>query len=141
MAERKNIKRATKAAGAAERSPASNRKITANRKTSAAKTRSKSGGKDVVKLLESLGMSPDTLETIAGNWKNQLSSKVTNKIEETDLREAFDRAREVADGSVDSVKKYSKKNPTLFFSGLAAVLMGAGLLAAAGREATADDEE
>lgn len=141
MAERKNTQKSAKATVAVKRAPAATRKKTATSKTSAAKKSSKAkSGKDVVKLLTSLGISPGMLETMAGNWKNQLSSKVTNKIEETDLKEAFERAREVADGSVDSVKKYSKKNPTLFFSGLAAVLMGAGLLAAAGREAT-DDEE
>lgn len=97
-------------------------------------------GQNLAQMLDRLGISPQILEAMADTWKSQLSNQVRNKIEETDVREALDKARELAGGSVDRVKDYSRKNPTLFFSGLAAILMGAGLLAAAGREEMDEDD-
>jgi len=138
-------KKATKAASKGKSAVASSStkaKAKKSASTSSKTTASrKKDGQDILKMLGSLGINSNMLESMVGNWRNQLSSKLTNTIEETDLREAFERAREVTDGSVDRVKEYSKKNPTMFFSGLAAVLMGAGLLAAAGRQAAKDDEK
>jgi hypothetical protein len=89
----------------------------------------------VAGMLANLGLDEQLINSMVDQWRGQLSETVTHKIQETDLREAFDKARELTSGSVERVKEFSQKNPKMFYSGLAAILVGAGLLAAAGRPA------
>lgn len=76
------------------------------------------------------------MQSMVENWKGQLNSKVTSSIQDADLKVAYDKARELASGSASKLKTYAKDNPSMVYSGLAAVLVGAGLLAAAAKQST-----
>jgi hypothetical protein len=100
------------------------------------------GEATLTQLLDRLGVSPRMIETMVDTWKSQLSTSVAHKIEETDVRDALEKAKLVASGSGEKLKDLSRKNPKLFYSGVAAVLMGAGLLAsAASAPATVEEDD
>lgn len=110
---------------------------TRNRSTSMAPA----GDATLTQLLDRLGVSPRMIETMVDTWKSQLSTTVASRIEETDVRDALEKAKIVASGSGEKLKDLSRKNPKLFYSGVAAVLMGAGLLAAAASSPATDEDD
>jgi len=91
-------------------------------------------------ILSKLGIDENLINGMIDNWRSQLTQSLTTAIQETDLRDAFDKVRLVSGGSADVVKNYSQRNPKLFYSGVTAVLIGSALIAAAAREAAADVE-
>jgi hypothetical protein len=102
---------------------------------------SQSGSGDGIQgILRKLGIDENLINGMIDNWRSQLTQSLTTAIQETDLRDAFDKVRLVSSGSADVVKNYSQRNPKLFYSGVTAVLIGSALIAAAAREAAADVE-
>jgi hypothetical protein len=91
-------------------------------------------------ILKKIGVDENLINGMIDNWRSQLTQTLTSAIQETDLRDAFDKVRQASTGSADVVKNYSSRNPKLFYSGVAAVLIGTGLIAAAAREAASDVE-
>lgn len=110
-------------------------KSKSRRPASAARTPSSaSSGKANLKgTLQKLGID----ESVVDLWRDQakltVSRKVQTSIEEFDVSSAIDMAKKYASMSSEKLKQVSKKNPKSFYSGLAAILVGAGLLAAAAR--------
>jgi hypothetical protein len=101
---------------------------------------SSGGGEGIQGILRKLGIDENLINGMIDNWRSQLTQSLTTAIQETDLRDAFDKVRLVSGGSADVVKNYSQRNPKLFYSGVTAVLIGSALIAAAAREAAADSE-
>jgi hypothetical protein len=101
---------------------------------------SSSGAGGIQGILSKLGIDENLINGMIDNWRSQLTQSLTTAIQETDLRDAFDKVRLVSGGSADVVKNYSQRNPKLFYSGVTAVLIGSALIAAAAREAAADVE-
>lgn len=99
-----------------------------------------SSGEGIQGILRKLGVDENLINGMIDNWRKQLTDSLTHTIQDTDLRDAFDKVRLVSTGSADAVKNYSQRNPKLFYSGVAAVLIGSGLIAAAAREAASDTE-
>lgn len=97
-------------------------------------------GDGIQGILRKLGIDENLINGMIDNWRSQLTQSLTTAIQETDLRDAFDKVRLVSGGSADVVKNYSQRNPKLFYSGVTAVLIGSALIAAAAREAAADVE-
>lgn len=64
-------------------------------------------------------------------WRDRVSGPVGKQIEKIDVSEALEKAREYASMSGEAIKKAGGKNPKMFYSGLAAILVGAGLMASA----------
>jgi hypothetical protein len=91
-------------------------------------------------VLRKLGIDETLINGMIDNWRKQLTDTVTSTIQETELRDAFDKVRHVMGGSAETVKTYSARNPKLFYSGVTAVMIGAGLIAAAARDAAGDTE-
>jgi hypothetical protein len=109
--------------------------------TGGSSSMSSSGTGDGIQgILRKLGIDENLINGMIDNWRSQLTQSLTTAIQETDLRDAFDKVRLVSGGSADVVKNYSQRNPKLFYSGVTAVLIGSALIAAAAREAAADVE-
>ena len=110
--------------------------------TGSSSTSSSGGGAGagIKGILSKLGIEENLINGMIDNWRSQLTQSLTTAIQETDLRDAFDKVRLVSGGSADVVKNYSQRNPKLFYSGVTAVLIGSALIAAAAREAAADVE-
>lgn len=121
--------------------------------TSSAGTRSSSGstGNDrplgvthasesegVMGLLQKVGIDEQTVQNTVQQWRSQLGSNVGKQIEEADLLDLLDKARDLARSSATRVKSSAQANPTMFYGGVVALIAGAGLLAAA---AKANSEE
>ncbi len=87
---------------------------------------SKQNLEGVLGLLQKLGMEEDHL-------RQYVSDTVTNKIQKIDFRDVMERAKEYASMSGDKLKDLSAKNPKMFYSGLAAFILGAGMMASAAR--------
>jgi len=94
-------------------------------------------GETVLALLQRVGIDETMVNSLMTQWRGQLSEKVSGKIQEGDLVELLDSAREMARTSGSKLKTLSQANPGLFYSGVAAIMAGAGLLAAAARNADA----
>ena len=97
-------------------------------------------GEGIQGILRKLGIDETLINGMIDNWRKQLTDTVTTTIQETELRDAFDKVRHVMGGSAETVKTFSHRNPKLFYSGVTAVMIGAGLIAAAAREGTVDTE-
>lgn len=80
----------------------------------------------VLGLLQKLGMDEE-------HWRTYVSDTVTNKVQDIDFRDVMERAKEYAAMSGDKLKELSTKNPKMFYSGLAAFILGAGMMASAAR--------
>ena len=80
----------------------------------------------VLGLLQKLGMDEQ-------HWRTYVSDTITNKVQDIDFRDVMDRAKEYASMSGDKLKDLSTKNPKMFYSGLAAFILGAGMMASAAR--------
>jgi len=119
-------------------------RITSSTERSNVPSRKSSGTRDKQQglgaVLERMGLD----ETVVDVWRNQakgvVTSKINQKVHDFDVEYALDRAREYATMSADTLKNVSRKNPTAFFSGIAAVLVGAGLIAAAASKMREDDD-
>jgi hypothetical protein len=96
-------------------------------------------GEGVLALLERFGVDESTVQSMMEKWRGQVSDKVSRKIQEADLLELLDSAREMAKASGGKLKTYSKANPGMFYSGVVAIMAGAGLLAAAAKSAEVDE--
>jgi hypothetical protein len=81
----------------------------------------------VVKLVQNLGLNEEL-------WRGYLGDQVSKKIRDTDLKDATVRVKDLAGLSAEKLKDASTRNPRLFYSGLAAIVLGAGLMARAVRD-------
>ena len=81
----------------------------------------------IVKLVQNLGLNEEL-------WRGYLGDQLSKKIKDADVKDAAIRVRELAGLSADKIKSASTKNPTMFYSGLAALVLGAGLMAKATRD-------
>lgn len=90
----------------------------------------------VVKLIQNLGLKEDL-------WRGYLGDALAKKVKDADLKEAGGRVKEFAGLSAEKIRTASQRNPKLFYSGLAAVVFGVGLMARAAREGadSADDSD
>jgi len=98
-------------------------------------------GEGVLALLQKFGIDESVVNSLMTQWRTQLSDKVSSKIQEGDLVELLDSAREMARSSGSKLKTFSQANPAMFYSGVVAIMAGAGLLAAAAKNAEAAGEE
>lgn len=80
----------------------------------------------VLGLLQKLGMDDE-------NWRRYVSEAVSNKVQEVEFRDVMERAKEYASMSGDKLKDLSTKNPKMFYGGLAAFILGAGMMASAAK--------
>jgi hypothetical protein len=80
----------------------------------------------VLGLLQKLGMDEE-------HWRRYVSEAVSNKVQEVEFRDVMERAKEYASMSGDKLKELSTKNPKMFYSGLAAFILGAGMMASAAK--------
>ena len=108
--------------------------------TSASET-GRHAGDGVLALLQKVGIDESAVNSLMTQWRTQLSDKVSTKIQEGDLVELLDSAREMARTSGSKLKSYSQANPAMFYSGVVAIMAGAGLLAAAAKNAEATTNE
>ena len=83
--------------------------------------------------LKKLGIDESVVELWRDQAKHSVSQKMQSSIDEFDLQDAIEMAKKYASMSSEKLKEVSKKNPKSFYGGLAAILVGAGLLAAASR--------
>lgn len=97
-------------------------------------------GEGVLALLQKFGIDEAVVNSLMTQWRGQLSDKVSQKIQEGDLLELLDSAREMAKNSGSKLKTFSQANPAMFYSGVVAIMAGAGLLAAAAKADTAHDD-
>ena len=97
-------------------------------------------GEGVLALLQKFGIDEAVVNSLMTQWRGQLSDKVSQKIQEGDLLELLDSAREMAKSSGSKLKNFSQANPAMFYSGVVAIMAGAGLLAAAAKADTTTDE-
>lgn len=129
----------SKARGSSARkgSVSTKRSSSTKKRSSSKKARAASPAKSVTHdvglaaVMERLGVDSSVVETWRDHAKETISSQVKGQLEDFDINDALDRAREYASLSSEKVRAISKKNPKAFFSGLAAVLVGAGLIATA----------
>ncbi len=70
-------------------------------------------------------------DSVVDVWRDRVSGPVGKQIEKIDVSEALEKAREYASMSGAAIKKAGGKNPKMFYSGIAAILVGAGLMASA----------
>jgi hypothetical protein len=87
----------------------------------------------VMGLLHKVGIDEETVQSTVQHWRSQLGTNVGKQIEEADLLELLDKARDLARGSATRLKSSAQSNPTMFYSGVVALIAGAGLLAAAAK--------
>lgn len=115
---------------AVKKSGTSSRKSSGSSKSGPAKSGSSSAtskaGVTLAGVLDKIGA-----DSMVDVWRDRVSGPVGKQIEKIDLSEALDKAREYASMSGAAIKKAGGKNPKMFYSGLAAILVGAGLMASA----------
>ncbi|HEV7923313.1 MAG TPA: hypothetical protein VGR02_21225 [Thermoanaerobaculia bacterium] len=87
----------------------------------------------VMGLLHKVGIDEDTVQSTVQQWRSQLGTNVGKQIEEADLLDLLDKARDMARGSATRLKSSAQSNPTMFYGGVLALIAGAGLLAAAAK--------
>ena len=85
----------------------------------------------IAAVLERFGLDASVVDDWRAAAKQTINDKVKDGVEDFDISEAVDRAREYAAMSSEKLKEISRKNPKAFYSGIAAVLVGAGLISAA----------
>lgn len=66
-------------------------------------------------------------ESVVEEWRARLGD-LGSKV---DLKKSLDAAKKLASSSSDAIRKAGGKNPSLFYSGLAAIAVGAGMMTAA----------
>ncbi|HKO58489.1 MAG TPA: hypothetical protein VJ276_21670 [Thermoanaerobaculia bacterium] len=94
---------------------------------------SASESEGVMGLLQKVGIDEATVQSTVQHWRSQLGTNVGKQIEEADLLELLDKARDLARGSASRLKSSAQSNPTMFYGGVVALIAGAGLLAAAAK--------
>lgn len=99
--------------------------------SSARKSGSSGGSANLGAVLERFGLDASVVDDWRAAAKQTINDKVRDGVEDFDIAEAVERAREYAAMSAEKLKEISKKNPKAFYSGIAAVLVGAGLISAA----------
>jgi hypothetical protein len=87
----------------------------------------------VMGLLHKVGIDESTVQSTVQQWRSQLGTNVGKQIEEADLLELLDKARDLARSSATRLKSSAQSNPTMFYGGVVALIAGAGLLAAAAK--------
>lgn len=99
--------------------------------SSARKSGSSGSNAGIAAVLERFGLDASVVDDWRAAAKQTINDKVKDGVEDFDISEAVDRAREYAAMSSEKLKEISRKNPKAFYSGIAAVLVGAGLISAA----------
>lgn len=66
-------------------------------------------------------------EAMVQDWRERLR-EIGGKV---DVKKSLEAAKKLASSSGDAIKKAGGKNPSLFYSGLAAIVVGAGMMTAA----------
>ena len=94
----------------------------------------------VMGLLHKVGIDESTVQSTVQQWRSQLGTNVGKQIEEADLLELLDKARDMARSSATRLKSSAQSNPTMFYGGVLALIAGAGLLAAAAKGGPSDEE-
>ena len=84
-------------------------------------TGTESGGvsSGIVSILEKFGVSETQLNTVRETLKN------------VNIDQSLDKAKETVTDSITKAREYAKKNPGAVVAGLAVLVIGAGLIAAA----------
>ncbi len=127
---RKSGSSARKSSGGAKRT-SSTKRSGSTKRGSASPAVSVSHDVGLAAVMERLGVDSSVVDTWRTHAKETITSQIKDQVEEFDINDALDRAREYASLSSEKVREISKKNPKAFYSGLAAVLVGAGLIATA----------
>ena len=127
MAVKKSGTHSRKSSGAS-RSSGAKKGGSKGRSTSAgsASSGSSSSEMSLSGVLDKLGT-----DKVVDVWRDRVSGPVGKQVDKIDLSEALEKAREYASMSGAALKKAGGKNPKMFYSGLAAILVGAGLIASA----------
>ena len=100
------------------------------RKSSAKKGGSKkAAGGGISEVLKSVNID----ESVVQDWRERIRD-LGGKV---DVKKSLDAAKKLASQSGDAIKKAGGKNPSLFYSGLAAIVVGAGMMTAAHKIKTA----
>lgn len=94
---------------------------------------SASESEGVMGLLRKVGIDENTVQSAVHNWRSQLGNNVGKQIEEADLMEILDKARDLARNSASKLKSSAQAKPTMFYGGVLALIAAAGLLAAAAK--------
>ena len=95
-------------------------------------------GEGVMNLLSKVGLDETTVQATVAQWRAHLGSNVSRQIEELDLLELLDKARDLARSSAMRIKSSAQTKSSLFYGGVLALIAGAGLLVSAARQ-TGDD--
>lgn len=127
---------ARKSTGSAKRSTSGTKRKTATTKSGVSPAASVTHDVGLAAVMERLGVDSSVVETWRNHAKETITSQLRDQVEDFDINDALDRAREYASLSSEKVREISKKNPKAFYSGLAAVLVGAGLIATAAAKAS-----
>jgi hypothetical protein len=107
-----------------------------SRKAPSRSTGSRSGGAkkvDVKATLQKLGVDDSVIDVWQDQARRALSQKVQTTVDDFDVKDAIDMAKRYASMSSEKLKDVARSNPKKFYSGIAAILVGAGLLAAAAK--------
>src|SRR5205085_9157442 len=91
-------------------------------------------GEGVMNLLNKVGFDEQTVQATVAQWRSQLGSNVSRQIEEADLLDLLDKARDLARTSATRIKSSAQTKPSLFYGGVLALIAGAGLLVSAARQ-------
>jgi hypothetical protein len=102
------------------------------RNTSSSTSPSSDGLEGIIKLIQNVGMNEDL-------WRGYLGDAVAKRVKEADLKDAAVRVRDLASLSAEKIKSSSTRNPGLFYAGVAAIVVGAGLVARAVRDEKIDE--
>ena len=105
--------------------------------TEIARSGGSGGGGDLKNLLQKLGVDESVIDTWQTQAKRAITQKLESGIDNVDVKDALEKAKEYASMSSDKMKKIAANNPKTFYAGLAAVLVGAGLLTSAVRGGSA----
>jgi hypothetical protein len=106
---------------------------TERKSASGASTSTSSDGLEgIIKLIQNVGMNEEL-------WRGYLGDALAKRVKEADLKDAASRVRDLASLSADKIKTSSTKNPGLFYAGVAAIVVGAGLVARAVRDEKVDE--
>jgi len=90
-------------------------------------------GEGVMNMLSKVGLDEQTVQSAVAQWRSQLGNNVGRQIEEADLLELLDKARDLARTSATRLKSSAQAKPSLFYGGVIALIAGAGLLVSAAR--------
>lgn len=122
---------ARKGSGSTKRSSSTKRKSSKAKASATSPVKSVTHDVGLAAVMQRLGVDPSVVETWRSHAQETITTQLKDQVEDFDINDALDRAREYASLSSEKVREISKKNPKAFFSGLAAVLVGAGLIATA----------